>query len=424
MSEINYGNVMEQWVGKYPEVTRWLNALQKKRFNAFMLYRFCRWASKTPTELLALKDDPRSKAAEILLDTFVAGETAEFTNSVKVTMATAVKSFFRHNYSDLAKASGAIALEKVRPTSKPSKEALRKLWSWALNPRDKALITFVNSTGVAKETLINLLWSHFEANWEQQEVPCVNVPGELLKGHNRGKYKGVRQITFLTPEAKRDLLTYKEWIEQKLGRTMTPEDNVWFSVEAPFKPLKYVALGKLAWQLSKNTGVKFSLHDARRYVNTALEEINISPNWARKIRGRKVRGEESPYSQPAIEQLREKFKQAVPLLEFTTTRKAEIPQEVRDELAQLAARQEELKRKYDIYMRKGGSKPEDVGIEPEPEEPTETDEPCEDGEHCGETSEPEFKEIPETELLNHLKAGWRIVKEMQNGAVIVQRGGN
>ena len=411
--EINYGNVVEQWVPKYPEVNRWLNALQKKRFNAFQFYRFCRWANKTPTELLALKDDPRSKDAEILLDTFVSDEDSDFTNSVKVTMVTAVKSFFRHNYADLAKASGAIQLEKVRPTNKPSKESLRKLWSWALNPRDKALITFVNSTALAKETLTNLRWSHLEENWESQELPCLNVPNELLKGHARGKYKGVRQITFLTPEAKRDLLTYREWIEQKLGRKVTPEDNIWRSVEAPYDPLHYVALGKAIWQLKKNAGGTFSLHDARRYVNTALEEINISQNWARKIRGRKVRGEEAPYSQPALEQLRAKFKEAVPILEFTVEQKPSVPKEVQEKLDALAEEQRRIKREYGILTRKHVSKPtvKDIG---EPEKPE--SEECTDGEHC-----PEFRQVREEELLAYLQDGWSITKELRNGDVIVQR---
>ena len=60
-------------------------------------------------------------------------------------------------------------------------------------------------------------------------------------------------------------------------------------------------------------------------VETALEEVGIHPNWARKIRGRKVRGEESPYSQPEVEKLRAKYREAVPLLQFTveTTKSSE-----------------------------------------------------------------------------------------------------
>jgi hypothetical protein len=100
---------------------------------------------------------------------------------------------------------------------------------------------------------------------------------------------------------KRDLINYKEWLERNMGRSVTPEDNVFRETYAPYNPASYQSLGFLIWTLSQSAGVPFSWHDARRWVNTALEQIGISPNWARKIRGRMVRGEESPYSQPAID---------------------------------------------------------------------------------------------------------------------------
>jgi len=102
-----------------------------------------------------------------------------------------------------------------------------------------------------------------------------------------------------------------------MGREFEPEDKVWRNLYAPYEPLSYDRLGNLIVELSKNAGVRFSLHDGRRWVETALEEVGIQPNWARKIRGRKVRGEESPYSQPEIEKLRAKYREAIPLLQFT-----------------------------------------------------------------------------------------------------------
>ena len=359
-------------------------------------------------QLLALKDDPRSRAAEELLDTFVADEASGLPNSVKFNMLIAAKSFYKHNYRDLARACGAMTLDKVKPYNKPSKENLRKLWNWAVNPRDKALLTFVCSTAIAKETLTKLQWSHIEEGWEKADLPCIVVPSKLLKGHGVDKYKGVMQITFLTPEAKRDLLTYKEWMEQKIKRPLTAEDNIFLDTCRPYDPIAWSRLGDLIWRLSKASGIPFSLHDARRYVNTAMEEIRINPNWARKIRGRKVRGEEAPYSRPAIEQLREKFREAVPLLEFTTERsKVALPKEVVDKLAELERDQKELKAKYGIMFRKAVS------------EPKRQQEKCEDGKHCGE----EFKQVGANELLQHLKDGWEIKHDLPNGEVIVCKEG-
>jgi hypothetical protein len=402
---------LKLWVNECAEVKNWLAKLQAKEKSAFAFWRFCQWCGKTPSELLALKSNAASKDAEKLVDSFVTAELP-FTNAVKVNIVTDVKSFFKHNYCDLARACGVINLEKVKPYNKPTKEGLRKLWTRTLNLRDKALLTFTCSTAIAKETLTELQWSDLEDDWQSKELPCVNVPSEKLKGHNIGRYKGVRQTTFLTPEAKRDLINYKDWIEQKRGRKLTAENHIFLEARGPYEPVTYGRLGTLIFKLSRDAGVKFSWHDARRYVNTALEEIQISPNWARKIRGRKVRGEEAPYSQPAIEQLRAKFREAVPLLEFTSETPT-ISKELEDRVkalesfkADLTPEQLEKAKRAGLLMRKtkNVSAPKD--------------EMCTDGKHCGED---DFKQIGEAELLQYLKDGWQIAYKLTDGQVIVKR---
>jgi hypothetical protein len=42
---------------------------------------------------------------------------------------------------------------------------------------------------------------------------------------------------------------------------------------------------------------------------------------------------------------------------------------------------------------------------------------CPNGKSC-----PTFKEVNENELLSHLKDGWRIIHNLKNGKVIIQRG--
>jgi hypothetical protein len=62
---------------------------------------------------------------------------------------------------------------------------------------------------IALEKLANLRWYHFEQDWIRQDIPHISVPGELIKGHGRGKFKGIRQEAFLTGEAKRGLVRKK-----------------------------------------------------------------------------------------------------------------------------------------------------------------------------------------------------------------------
>jgi len=391
-------NIIELWASKIPEVTAWLSKLQVKELNALSLYRFCQWAGKTPTELLAMKKDPSSLEIEKLLDAYVVAKLPD-TNALRFWRVNAVKSLFKHSYINIARTAGAIQLEKTKDYNKLSKEGLRKLWNWTQNPRDKCLITFVNSTAIAKETLSQIQWKHLEENWENVDLPSLNLPPEILKGHGRGKYKGVRQTTFLTPEAKRDLLNYKEWIEQKMGGKMTTEDKIFRETYEPYTPVSYDALGFAIWTLAKRCGVKFSLHDGRRWVNTVLEQIAISENWARKIRGRKVRGEEAPYSQPAINQLRDKFREAVPLLQFTV--EPLIPKEVQEAIATHEEEIKKLKMQYGMRQKRHKLKPSNVPAGN-----------CNDDKHCQ-------RIVSEEELPQLLADGWAFVATLPSGKCVV-----
>jgi len=407
-------NIIELWASKYPEVMAWLPKIQAKELSALSLYHFCKWAGKTPTELLAMKQDIRSLEIEKLLDKFVAIPDDVLSNVKKFLRTNAVKSFFKHNYVDIARAAGAIQLVKTKDYNKLSREGLRKLWTWAQNQRDKCLITFVNSTAVAKETLSQIKWKHLEENWQNLDLPSLDLPPEILKGHGKGKYKGVRQITFLTPEAKRDLINYKEWIEQQAGRKMTPEDHIFLETCYPFRPEAYDTLGGQIWQLSKRTGVPFTLHDGRRWVNTALEQIGISDNWAHKIRGRKVRGEDSPYSRPLVEQLRDKFREAVPILEFTSDVPTVSKETLRGEVMKALEEEKmkEIANKYHVSIDQVRTAMRSRKDDWERALREEAAKKCKDGKHCQ-------RIVSENELPQLLADSWTFVATLPSGKCVV-----
>ena len=417
--DIKITNVLEEWAPKFDGVKRWLTKIQKKRMSALFLYHYCYWAEMTPDELLALKDDRSSTKAEELLDTFVADKDTGLTESEKYNVVNMVKSLFKHNYKDLARASGAIQYIP-RQQYKPTTEDLRKLYRQCYNPRDRSMLTLICSTGIAKETLSNLTWGHLEDDWQTKDIPHISIEPELLKGHGRGKYAGVRQETFLTPEAKRDLIEYKQWIEKKMGRAITKEDNIYVKVREPFRTLSYDRIGGVFDEMAERAGVPFSPHDARRYVQTALEEARIPSNWARKIRGRKVRGEEAPYSKPEIEKLRRFYREdGVSKLQFLTeTSLIELQerQQIVEELQSKILAREPLTdediakaKRYNIRFVTRHIREVEKSAEEDPQD-------CPNGENC-----PTFKEVAEKDLLVHLNQGWKIVHNLQNGRVIVKR---
>jgi hypothetical protein len=396
--EIHQANVIELWAKHYETVTTWLNHLQEKELNAFGLYSFCQWANKTPDELLEEKvRDPSANTVERLLDKFCGLE--EFRNAFRYQVSIAVKSFFHWNYHDLAKAAGSVILEKKKEYNKLTKEGLRKLWNRTRNPRDRALIPFVTSTGVAKETLSQLTWGHLEENWESKDFPALDIPSELIKGHGIGRYKGVRQVTFLTPEAKSALIDYKEFMEAKLKRKLGKDDHIWLDIQSQYKPLEYDSFASLILRLSKEAQVKFTWHDGRRWLTTAVEQVGVPPNWARVLRGRKVAGSENPYSRPNIEALRAKFREAVPLLQFITETPT-IDKETLERISALEEKLKEEKRKAGILYR--GKK----HIKP-PEEDCEDEKPCQ-------------QIVTEENLAGFLAKNWKVVATLPSGKIVIQ----
>jgi len=307
--------VMEGWANKYESMRVWLSKINGvKKLRALDLWRFCDWAGKNPDELLAMKTSFTNTDVEQLLDRFV----VECSNpeSMRWRSSIAVKSFFRCNYRQIQTESGKMEYTIKKPQRFPTKLQRQELFKACYNQRDRALVCVSCCSAIALETMSKLRWLYFEQDWRKQEIPCIILPSEILKGHGKGKYKGVKQITFLTPEAKYELIKYSEYMTKEFGYKWTENDYVFLSLEEPYQPLTYNGLGNTILTISQRAEVPFSIHDGRRIVETALENTSTPRNWIQKVKGRKVRGEDSPYSKPATEQLRAKYKEALSELEF------------------------------------------------------------------------------------------------------------
>lgn len=304
------------WVEQHECVRVWLSKLNgTKRLRALCLWYYCDWAKKSPEELLALKSGFECLDAERLLDRFVV-DAAKYPESTRWKSVLSVKSFYRCNYRQLQAEAGKIEYYQVKTQRLPSKRKRLELYQACFNPRNRALVCMVFCSALATDTLSRLKWEHFEEDWMRQEVPHISVPPELLKGHGRGRYKGVRQETFLTPECKRELVKYRRFMEKRYGVLWSDDMHVLLTLANPPKPMCYSSITSAITRISSFAKVGFSVHDGRRIVQTALESVGTPRNWIRKIKGRKLRGEESPYSKPAVEQLRSKYREALDELEF------------------------------------------------------------------------------------------------------------
>jgi hypothetical protein len=82
--------------------------------------------------------------------------------------------------------------------------------------------------------------------------------------------------------------------------------------------------------------------------------VGTCENWIRKIKGRKIRGEEQPYSKPAIEQLRAKYREALPELEFLsqTETKTNPREKFLTDFAEILERHPEKADKFEQFLLK------------------------------------------------------------------------
>jgi len=409
MEKVTSENVLEKWANQYESVQIWLANLQRKAMSAFNLYRFCQWIQKTPDELLAMKEDPASKDIEYALDRFKISK--DYTISVKRVIIIAVKSFFKWNYRPISSAAGLIDYAKEKPYHRLTKEDLRKIWRACYNPRDRFLTSLTFSSAIAKESITYLKWGHLEEYWRKQEYPHLSLEDKIIKGHGRGRYRGVRQETFITGESKKDLTEYVDFLEKLLERPLTPEDSIFINVQKPYDALSYTNITRIFLDLRDRSGVKFSAHDGRRWVENALENARIHPNRCRKIRGRKVKGEEAPYSQPEIEALRTDYAKAVPDLEFQTeTLLTEMKkrQELSEKLMDKSMRGEpwtdeerELVKRYGIGLRETAHKRT---------EPNGGSTDCQ-------------RIVNEDQLEEYLLNGWQVKAVLPSGRIVISNKG-
>ena len=324
------------WGDRYEESKLWLGrfAGRSKLKYARALMRYCAYVGVEPPGLIELKKNQRNHEAEKLLDWFV-GESP-YPDSSMENISVAVKSYYKWNYEDLARACGRTSYTKQKSYRTPTQRQLATFILGAINPRDKALIHFMAATRVREETVCRLDWSHVWGDlFENPRDPQhIGIMGKNLKGAGRGTYRGLEQHTFLTPDAKQALLEYKEWREARTGETITPESPLFTSITLGElgKRLQPVHVIKAFQRASRRSRLVFSAHDMGRFTRTQLEAARVPENWIKKIIGHKVAGEENPYSRPKIEQLRKEYRKAIP---FLSTQEREVIDQLRGKMERL-----------------------------------------------------------------------------------------
>ena len=343
-------DALEEWILQYNSGMAWFNKLQSentKRTYLPNLKKYCDSTKQNPDQLIQLKieglqaiNTPKEFQAENLLETFIS--TSKFPLTVKDGIRTTVVSFYKNNRRPLVE-----IMEISTPESKqrcPKSQDISELENAFTTSRDKALVWFIASAPFRLETITKLKWRDLKPTNDKDVPYSMLIEAERLKGSGRGKYKGVKQVGFLHSLASQKFEAYKKELERK-GYTISENDPIFIAYrkERKIKVLSTFSIesnfGKAslrAWHdLEKK---RFSPHDFRSFVQTALENAGINPNMISPLLGHKPRGIDFHYSEHDISDLLQKFKTALPYL---------LPQTVESVKSDLEATKSEYEQKIE-----------------------------------------------------------------------------
>ena len=269
--------------------------------------------------------------AENLLETYFAH--CDKRPVAKLMIKNAVFSFFKHNRRALERQTASNVKDETPESKKrkPTLEDLTKLESVAHSARDKAIIWFIASTSCRVGTVTQLKWRDLKPT-ENEKVPyCLEIESARLKGSGIGKYKGLKQITFVHKMAYEKLMSYKQEAQlekkdrkgniTKKGYVLTPDSPIfikyWNKGETEPITIKGISgffddLSLAAWgNLEKK---RFSPHDLREFFQSALESANIQANMISPIMAHKVKGTDQHYSNHDCKELLVKYETALQYL--------------------------------------------------------------------------------------------------------------
>ncbi len=309
---------VDEWIDKSELAVQWKSKLRsditKANYSKY-LYRFYLLTGYTPERLLEFtKEGKRSgePIAERMIETQMAKAIGMGVSKWIIRdMGIAVKSFYKENFYGVSPKAGRMEIARVKDYRCPTQDQVRA-FTKGMNLRDVALVEFLASAPLREESLSKLTLSHLWSelvNPREDGTIHISVMGREMKGGGVGKFANLEQHAFLHKEAANTLRLYL-----KTRGELKPDDPVFAPVRGEDRELDMSSIRSQFLLASQKSGVNLSPHDMRRFVQTQLEAARIQPNWIRKLMGKTVKGEESPYSQPKIEALREAFKSATPFL--------------------------------------------------------------------------------------------------------------
>ena len=412
-----------EWVKSFKTGQRWFLKLRKQygeklgtqKVYAIALKRFCKYLGKTPDEIIAQYKADLDKSVHKAVDEW--NDKIDFfipwvIDNHKIGRAraashfTAIMSFFKYNAS--------IGLSAKTPEFHSG-----TIFPVTLEDLTEKILPFTDIT----EKFITLFLK--DSGMSQDDALRLNIGDIEDLGNGFGYIRtyrakeGINYETFVGPNTM-ELLSKYIAFRKHSGFQVNEDSPLFVHKKKMGKRLNTRGIVAILWRLSDKTGAKISSHRLRKFFETYLAIGKVHPIILKYWMGHKVKGGKSDIESryiipPKPEQLK---------LYMETYRHIDInpkPDETEVLLAEMRTRMEALpperrqgflKELMTAYRSRAHVIRSDKRIQELLKELTD----CPNGTNCL-----TFKEVTENELLSHLKDGWRITHNLQNGRVIIQR---
>ena len=328
----------EKWILKFESGRNWVSKLPSqhtKRIFIRALQKYCQALNKNPDELIAFKlegdkakGEEKEWQAERTLEKYL--RDSDMTQSVKAESKNAIISFFKHNWRNL---NPNVASDVEPPEAKkrtPTIEDIQALDANMTTSRDKALVWFFPSTAVRIETLTKLTKGDLKPTNDAEVPYYLEIEAKRLKGAGIGKYKGLKQITFVHKLTAERLENYFAEAKRK-GYNLTDTSPLFIAYKGHFskeekklavKPKRIRAITQSAInQVYDNASLsawkdletkRFSPHDFRDFTQSQLENANVNANIISVVMAHKPKNAvEGHYSSHMWLDMLPKYKQAL-----------------------------------------------------------------------------------------------------------------
>jgi hypothetical protein len=330
----------EKWILQFESGRTWVNKLpspETRRAFIRNLKRYCESVNKNPDELIAYKIEglqnvatQKEFQAERLLEDYFT--KCALTDSPKEMLKNAVISFYKHNWRNL-NSNVASNIEKPEPKQRcPKMQDIEDLDNSMTSQRDKALLWFFESTSIRVGSIPKLTRKDLKPT-NDPEVPFyLLIEAERLKGAGHGKYKGLKQITFVHSLAFEKLLNCE--VEAKRKGYVLNDDSplfIAYNQKGKVKPLGVPAINVVFNEASLTAWhdlevKRFSPQDFRDFVQSSLESSGVNPNIISPVMAHKIKGIDKHYSTHEILEHKEKYKTALPYLLPQSVEKLKVEQ--------------------------------------------------------------------------------------------------